>query len=91
MNENEDRVDDETINQNNEFEEESDENFSSGLSTDEIIAMYENVDISLDEDDIISVEDIIKIYETSDSGVENFPMKKTSRNLKNKRFQNDFK
>ena len=49
----------ETSEQNNEIEDESDENFSSGLSTDEIVAMYENVDISVDEErNMISVEDI---------------------------------
>ena len=77
-------VDDETVDKNYEFEVETAENFS-GLSTDEILAMYENVDVS--EDDLIPVEEIMKIYETCNSGAEDFPTKKTTRKLKNKRFQ----
>ena len=54
-------VDDETVDKNHEFEVKTDENFS-GLSTDEILALYENVEIN--EEDLITVEEIMKIYET---------------------------
>jgi hypothetical protein len=73
----------ETVDQTEEFEEELNENCSRGLTTDEIIAMYDNVELNLDDNDIISVEDIIKIYDTSKTVEESFPIKKISRNRKN--------
>ena len=45
--------------------------------------MHDNVELNLDDNDIISVEDIIKIYDTSKTVEESFPIKKTSRNRKN--------
>ena len=62
-------MEDERIDRNEESEEEDEsaENLSSGLSTDEIIAMYENVEISFNESDIISVENILKITERNTS------------------------
>ena len=81
-------VDDETVDKNYGFEVKTDENFS-GLSTDEILALYENVEIN--EDDLIPVEEIMKIYETCDLSAEDFSTKKTTRKLKNKTFQNNSK
>ena len=43
-------VDDKTVDKNHEFEDKTDENFI-GLSTDERLALYENVEIN--EDDLI--------------------------------------
>ena len=69
-------VDDETVDKTHEFEVKTNENFS-GLSTDEILILYENVEIN--EDDIIPVEEIMKIYETCDLSAEDFPTKKSTR------------
>ena len=76
-------VDDETVDKNHEFEVKTDENFS-GLSTDEILALYENVEIN--EEDLIPVEEIMKIYETCDLSAEDFPTNYTTAKLKNKIF-----
>ena len=67
------------VDQTEELDEEQEEHCSSGLTTDEILAMYENVELNLDDNDIISVEDILKIYDTNETVDESFPMKKTSR------------
>ena len=55
-----------------------------GITTDEILKMYENVELDLDEAEEISAEDIVKMYENVESSDTNYAVKMSTRKLKQK-------
>ena len=60
------------------------EDFGSGPTTDEILQMYENVEIKEGENQI-TTEEILKLYETSETVEEQIPLKKSSKKTKRKK------
>ena len=53
-----------------------------GITTDEILKMYENVELDLDEADKISAEEIVKMYENENDNY--YAVKMSTRKLKKK-------
>ena len=62
------------------------EDFGSGLTTDEILQMYENVEINNKEgENQITTEEILKLYETTETVEEQIPLKRSSKKTKRKK------
>ena len=85
-NENESEFEENNIQDNNDDQEHQNTevlNDDVEITTDEILKMYENVELDLDRNDQISAEDIIKMYETVESS-DNL-VKMSTRKLKQKK------
>ena len=52
------------------------------LTAEEIIKMYENVEITLDDGDQISTDEILRMYENDESSEKLCPIKKSTRKIK---------
>ena len=52
------------------------------LSTDEIIKMYENVEIDLNNTNQISTDEILKMYENENNAEESWKVQKSTRKKK---------
>ena len=62
------------------------EDFGSGPTTDEILQMYENVEINNKEgENQITTEEILKLYETTETVEEQIPLKKSSKRQSGRR------
>ena len=81
-NDNESELEENYFQNNNDDQEQHNIEVRTEITTDEILAMYENVELDLDEADQISAEDIIKMYENEES--RDIVVKVSTRKLKKK-------